>query len=1078
MSDTSTNSIFKTIEAPALNQSGYGKNVNDQFSNIDTNFKIIEESDFLKGKTGEGLKRYEVTLTPAESAPVSVGERFYRAIKDAIVGSNINTGDIDWKERLGDTKIYVYTLSEEKESELPLGASILYSDPYIFMDPRFLEIDEKVHDYTNITNLTCVLRLETTGGGVSISDLNKSNFRRDYSYPSLYYSNGSFYWKINDQETGLLARGPQGPAGSSSRAWIVKETGKSFDNNDNLKYIDKILITKADTALGTASGFTEGWNEVTTDIINNLPLTDRDPAIVIPHDSDSSGTSFYLSCIYINEENGEKKAGVYIDVAGSSNAVDVKFDSGIFNRMLSRLSQANDGTSYDYLRELFIPFDPKTDTVNRLSPDDVESIPRHTVYPETTDDGTRILHVSVDNPNDESTKLNVSGYDTVTIEPETSFGNNVNVENNIYAGGTNCGRISIGPSTETGYIKGDGNYLAIKHDTADIIMDPGISTGSIKIDYVNGHSDEKYWNSNDTVSESTHIIVPKTGVSGTNSTDLAIIPSTSGDSDISWIGYGKDSYIMPRWWTITDKPIHDAYINIIVPFYDNSDGSASTITFIPNLYRYYLNSTVGNGKSMSTFINNCSCVFDDSGKIIYVLELVDYADGYEDILPKYLFTYTSPTAQLLKDNSHEEAYMSLDDTMNLMKSLKSNDVEYENIGSYYSVQITSTYLVKPIFELAGYSNQKSSTFTEFPNVAFTNGWYCPLEYGKGNMWACINAEYLTRVDTGADSVLSGIMGSKFVFDDICLMGEHKVLRWGTNYDEDLGLYEYYLYIIPSVLDNSNNISHMHDYSWGVITQDSTLKWSSPAGPRPQISVLGYVCEIPWSIYNSSRSTVIIKNFTLCDINEESFSTVNRIKNSSLIVDYSNTKLLGNADISGSLNLGGNADISGTLNLAGNADISGEMSILPVTNTNDDNLITNISYNNKNVYSIYTGTKSTDNNDSYGIRISPSLWAGGSIVRGDGINKIDGEGQYTYLRPNGLTILSYYNKSETPYYYGVVNMGLTSEEANFSIQYTKYKNNGYDNITTKVSSYTFTPMEITDSNNVTYYVLAAKKTESS
>ena len=915
MSNTSTNSIFKTIEAPALNQSGYGKNVNDQFSNIDTNFKIIEESDFLKGKTGEGLQRYEVTLEPTESAPVSIGERFYCAIKDAIADGNINTDDIDWKESLGGTKIYVYTLSDAKETELPLNSSILYSDPYIFMDPRFLEIDEKEHKYTNITNLTCVLRLETTGSGVYISDLNKSNFKRDYSYPSLYYSNGSFYWKINDQETGLLARGPQGPAGSSSRAWIVKENGNPFDNNNSIKHIDKILITKADTALGVVSGFVEGWNEITSDIINNLPLTNRDPAIVIPHDSDSSSTTFYLSSIYISEDgNGKKSAGVYI-ADDDSNAVDVKFNSGIFNRMLSKLSQSN--TESDYLRELFIPFDPQVGTTDRLGPDDVESIPRHTVYPET-EDGARILNISVDNPNNELVKLNVSGYDKVTIEPETSFENNVNVEKNIYAGSSDTAQISIEPSVGTGYIKGDGNYLCIQHDTSDIIMDPGISTGSIKIDYVNGHGDEKCGNSNDTVSESAHMFVPETGVSGTNSMDLAIIPSTTGYSDVGWGGYGKDSYIMPRWWTHNNKNISNAYINIIVPFYKRNDTLTAT-EFIPNLYRYYLNSTVNNGKSMSTFINNCSCVFDDSGKIIYVFELVDCADGYEDILPKYLFTYTSPTTQLLENNSQEEAYQSLDDTTTLMEYLKNIDVDYQSIGAY-SVLIASNYLAYPVFELAGYDDQKSSTFTKFSNVAYTNKWYCTLPYGGGNMWANINAEYIVRVDTGVDSIYNNIRNSKFVFDGVCEMSDHKVIRWGLNWDEDLDRYEYYLYIIPSVLNNSNNVSHMHDYSWGVITQDSALSWSS-SGMLQRISS-GWVCEIPWSIYNSSNPKTIIKNFTLCDINEETsiFITDNRIKNSSLIVDYSNTKLLGNADISGALNLAGNADISGALNLAGNINL--------------------------------------------------------------------------------------------------------------------------------------------------------------
>lgn len=410
------------------------------------------------------------------------------------------------------------------------------------------------------------------------------------------------------------------------------------------------------------SGFVEGWNEITSDIINNLPLTDRDPAIVIPHDSDSSSTTFYLSSIYISEDgNGKKSAGVYI-ADDDSNAVDVKFNSGIFNRMLSKLSQSN--TESDYLRELFIPFDPQVGTTDRLGPDDVESIPRHTVYPETADDGTRILHVSVETPNenDESVELKVSGYDKVTIEPETSFENNVNVEKNIYVGSSDTTQISIEPSAETGYIKSDGgNYLCIQHDTSDIIMDPGISTGHIKLDGNHGHSGGESNTEN-------HMISPIDDMY--NSTeygnkDLALFPRSSGENNPS-VRYEirSNSYIIPRWLKLNpdlsgmsptlsiieddsgNENNNNNCIYTILPFYypqnaTDSDGNYLTESRVLNLYKYYLVRPCRNDDNFEDLIGYVY-TSDSSDEIVYVLERVDdYCETMstgDQFLPKYVFT--------------------------------------------------------------------------------------------------------------------------------------------------------------------------------------------------------------------------------------------------------------------------------------------------------------------------------------------------------------------------------------------------------------------------------------------------------
>jgi hypothetical protein len=53
---------LKKIIAPKLNQAGYGANLGQVFDNIDTNFKIIGNKDFVKGDRGFSLKSVQKRL--------------------------------------------------------------------------------------------------------------------------------------------------------------------------------------------------------------------------------------------------------------------------------------------------------------------------------------------------------------------------------------------------------------------------------------------------------------------------------------------------------------------------------------------------------------------------------------------------------------------------------------------------------------------------------------------------------------------------------------------------------------------------------------------------------------------------------------------------------------------------------------------------------------------------------------------------------------------------------------------------------------------------------------------------------
>ena len=54
--------VIKKITAPGLNVSNYGKNIQEQFNNIDDNFQALSNADYVRGARGEGLDLIYVSI--------------------------------------------------------------------------------------------------------------------------------------------------------------------------------------------------------------------------------------------------------------------------------------------------------------------------------------------------------------------------------------------------------------------------------------------------------------------------------------------------------------------------------------------------------------------------------------------------------------------------------------------------------------------------------------------------------------------------------------------------------------------------------------------------------------------------------------------------------------------------------------------------------------------------------------------------------------------------------------------------------------------------------------------------------
>ena len=210
---------IKSISSPQLSSSKYGSDVNEVIKNIDENFKILSNRDFVKGDKGNSIntKTIEVILDS------SIINGLKRAVKNQFgdnVPKQIDGIDVmDWFNDPGSITLIYETNNS--------GEVLISSLPYVFKDKRFINLSKasNVENYDNETDYSCVIYY------------NGSEFIAVQEFPTLYFDKeqGCFCWKINGVETGLEAVGPKGEDGAPGTFKIVR--AQKWDTNDENIYV-------------------------------------------------------------------------------------------------------------------------------------------------------------------------------------------------------------------------------------------------------------------------------------------------------------------------------------------------------------------------------------------------------------------------------------------------------------------------------------------------------------------------------------------------------------------------------------------------------------------------------------------------------------------------------------------------------------------------------------------------------------------------------------------------------------------------------------------------------------------------
>lgn len=191
------------IKVPQLGGT-FGNEIERVFKNIDENFNLISESDFLKGARGNSVFLKTIDLSKDPTLIPSLKD----AVKSQYTHLPVQPKKVNGVDVLNqfDTKPGLITIIYETENDIDYPISSL---PYIFKDDRF-----------NDTSAIQTLDDETDWSCVIYYDRELRQFVPAQEFPTLYYEDG-FKWKINGIKTGLDAQGPKGPKGDSSSFKIV-----------------------------------------------------------------------------------------------------------------------------------------------------------------------------------------------------------------------------------------------------------------------------------------------------------------------------------------------------------------------------------------------------------------------------------------------------------------------------------------------------------------------------------------------------------------------------------------------------------------------------------------------------------------------------------------------------------------------------------------------------------------------------------------------------------------------------------------------------------------------------------------
>lgn len=481
---------IKKVQAPSLTQSGYGKNIQEQFENIDDNFRILANHDFQKGDTGSSIYTKPIALTSWDKtlSLVFFTQEGKEVLASILQNVFVQLGHSDWDahdilptdnicsiEEVRDSINYAITITPELICLSPVnGLTIVdyfedatnadhvvemtgvYSyDPVIgsasdeiigvtnslvFRDERFVKItsdmtDENLEVYSDLIDASCTVYGTVKDNAITYSILQ--------NFPTLYYNtdNGvkAFCWNFAGSKTGIIASGPQGVAGVSGAMYICHSD--TTYTGPGAYVIDKYHNEDG-------SGVYFNIDATTDDILSGTNC------VVFMSNSEGASLTFIGSAYH-----SDGKVLVY---CAETNCLQSQLTAGGLTTILNNI----DSTGSSNIKGLYIPYKPgSNDYVHIL----------YATKSRDTSDYNDILHLAPSKysalgtkPSSEDSKLvDKLSIDYKTINISGTIDSDLKL-NNYKILQTDIIRSSSGSGTsfhDKAYIRGKSNSIGFLNDS-------------------------------------------------------------------------------------------------------------------------------------------------------------------------------------------------------------------------------------------------------------------------------------------------------------------------------------------------------------------------------------------------------------------------------------------------------------------------------------------------------------------------------------------------------------------------------------------------------------------------------------
>lgn len=415
------------ITVPALTSVEYGKNLNEQFDNINKNFNTLANYEYIKGQDGKSINVQNVKLSDNSAIKTLIEN----AITEYAGGSIPPINGINIFDGLEN---YIITIIYDIPNQFE-ESTIVGSMPMIFYDPRFYS--QKLTDnqdlYINQVDLS----------GVICWDAENNSFKFVQTFPTLYFDDEivppSFCWKINGVETGLVANGPAGQSGSNSSIILCIREEKTIEDN---KIYNITKIQESGEFVNVTSEMVEKYNGYV--------------ALVFANDdaSDENKNKYWVSTLFA--ENGKLTA-----ICSDTNVIKSDIDSiALFNILKNMTAYGN-----DKLKGIFFP---------------INDTAAHIIYAENDDysnnNHRNIIIKPVDNINNlDSNPNNWTSYSNSPsikiLYPRIIATGSIQSNTNISSNTMSVNRLTVGSDITPGYmvVYGDSEFFGkIISTSADI----------------------------------------------------------------------------------------------------------------------------------------------------------------------------------------------------------------------------------------------------------------------------------------------------------------------------------------------------------------------------------------------------------------------------------------------------------------------------------------------------------------------------------------------------------------------------------------------------------------------------------